>query len=621
MIMARPCGARGRATLTGLASRIHPYFIRFNATTWLLNGGSAMTGRPQPYVLLASAVPEGVPFLREMVALFAVSAALAYVCFRLRLVPIVGFLIAGVLIGPHALGLVRDLDLIASTAEVGVILLLFTLGVEFSLDKLARIKRYILLGGSFQVGLTIGLAALILLVLGVSWRGAIYSGCLIALSSTAVVVKLLSDRGATDTPAGRISLGILIFQDLFIIPVVLLIPLLGAGEGSTAQIAVAVLESSAIIAAVLVAARRIVPPLLDRVAHVHSPELFLLTVVVICFGIAWLASLWGVSLALGAFLAGLVVSGSRFREHAVGEIIPLRTIFNAVFFVSIGMLLDLRSLVTHPLLIVGGAVVILALKATVTGASVLLLRYPAAIAAGVGLALAQIGEFSLVLHQVGSEVGLSPAGLGETGDQAFLGVAVILMMLTPVIIQVEPRIRSALQRISGRRSTSGGGPVATADELAGHVVIGGYGLTGHYVRTVLETFAVPFVIVDMNPITVAEVQASGLPVIYGDMSHPHVLRHARVERARVAVIAINDPEAVGRIVQRIKMINPAVAVIVRAPYIIDLDPLSEAGADVIVTEELEAAAKLVDVTLRACGVPPEEATRQVERLRSESEHC
>jgi CPA2 family monovalent cation:H+ antiporter-2 len=291
-----------------------------------------------------------------------------------------------------------------------------------------------------------------------------------------------------------------------------------------------------------------------------------------------------------------------------------------VFFVSIGMLLDLRSLISQPLLILGTAGVIFVLKATITGASVVMLRYPAAIAVGVGLGLAQIGEFSLVLHQVGSEAGLSPAGLGATGDQAFLGVAVILMLLTPIIVQVEPRLRSALQARLGRSTSSDADRAMTTDELVGHVVIGGYGLTGHYLRTVLETFEVSFVIVEMNPITVAELQASGLPVIYGDMSHVHVLRQARIERARAVVIAINDPEAVGRIVQRVKMINPTVAVIARVPYVIDFDAISEAGADIVVSEELEAAAKLVDEALRACGVPPEEVERQVRRLRAESEH-
>jgi CPA2 family monovalent cation:H+ antiporter-2 len=555
-----------------------------------------------------------------MVALFAVSALLAYVCHRLRLVPIVGFLIAGVLIGPHALGLVRDLELISSTAEVGVILLLFTLGVEFSLDKLARIRRYILVGGSLQVGLTMALAAGILVALGIDWRAAVFTSCLVALSSTAVVVKLLSDRGVTDTPAGRIALGILIFQDLFIIPVVLIVPLLGAGESSATEIAIKILESTAIIVLVLVLARRIVPALLDRVAHVNSPELFLLTVVVVCFGIAWLAGLFGVSLALGAFLAGLVVSGSRFREHAVGEIIPLRTIFNAVFFVSIGMLLDMRFIIAHPLGMLALAGSVLVLKMAVTGASVLLIRYPATIALGVGVSLAQIGEFSLVLHQAGQGEGLSPAGLGATGDQAFLGVAVILMVLTPILVQLEPKLRPVLHRWHGALpSTARSGPGAAGPELADHVVICGFGLTGHYTRTVLDALKIPYVIVELNPVTVAEVQASGLPVIYGDLSHVLVLRRAGIERARMVMIAINDPDAVTRIVQRIKMFNPSVPVIARAPYIVDIDALVDAGADMVVTEELEAALQLVDQTLRACGVPPEETDIQIKKLRAESE--
>ncbi len=579
-----------------------------------------MVGSRVPLELAGSVAAENVPFLREMVVLFAVSALLTYLCYRLRLVPIVGFLVAGVLIGPHALGLVSDLELIASTAEIGVILLLFTLGVEFSLEKLARIKRFIVLGGGLQVGLTIALAGLILLVLGVSWRGAVYTGCLIALSSTAVVVKLLSDRGTTDTPAGRIALGVLIFQDLFIIPLVLLMPILGAGEGSTLEIAGAILESTAIIALVLIAARRIVPPLLDRVAHVHSPELFLLTVVVICFGIAWLASLGGVSLALGAFLAGLVVSGSRFREHAVGEVIPLRTIFNAVFFVSIGMLLDLSFVITEPLLVLGAAAGVLVLKAAVTGVSVVLLRYPAAIALGVGVALAQIGEFSLVLHQVGLEAGLTPAGLGTVGEQAFLGVAVLLMAMTPLLVQLEPKLRALLKSLRpAPLAATEEGVKGALEGLSDHVIVGGYGLTGHYLKTVLDTFALPFVIVDLNPVSVVEVQASGTPVVYGDLSQMPVLRRAGIERARLVVVAINDPEAVGRVIQRVRMVNPTVPVIVRVPYIIDVGALARAGADVVVAEELEAATRLVGQTLRACGIPAEEADRQVERLRTESE--
>jgi len=252
---------------------------------------------------------------------------------------------------------------------------------------------------------------------------------------------------------------------------------------------------------------------------------------------------------------------------------------------------------------------------------VFLLRYPAGIALGVGLALAQIGEFSLVLHQVGREVGLTPAGLGATGEQVFLGVAVFLMALTPILLQLEPKLMPFVPawRLQAHRATIDEGVAGTGQGHSNHVVVGGFGLAGRYLKSVLEAFGIPFIVVDLNPVSVAEAQASGTPVIYGDLSHLHVIQRAGVERAKLVVVAINDSEAVGRIVQRVKMTNPTVPVIVRAPYIVDLDSLTAVGADMVVTEELEAAARLIERALRACGVPPEEADRQVERLRAESE--
>ncbi|NIR44247.1 MAG: sodium:proton exchanger [Gemmatimonadetes bacterium] len=564
--------------------------------------------------LLAAA--EELPFLRELVALFALSAALTYLSHRFKLVPIVGFLFAGVLAGPYALGIVTDREFIANTAEIGVILLLFTIGVEFSLEKLARIRRYIIVGGGFQVGLTLGIVAAVLVVLGVDWRAAVFTASLVALSSTAIVLKLLSDRGITDTPAGQITLGVLIFQDLMVVPLVLFMPILGAAGGSAVDIGLALLESILIVTLVLVLARRTVPWLLDRVADARSPELFLLTVVVICFGIAWLTNLGGVSLALGAFLAGLVVSGSRFREHAVGEIIPLRTIFNALFFVSIGMLLDIRAVLAQPLLLLAVALSALLLKFTVTGAGVLLLRYPVAIAVPVALYLAQIGEFSLILHQVGNGFGLSPAGLGAAGDQAFLAVAVLLMMATPFVVQLEPRLRGMISRA---RPESAAAEQAGVRKLTDHVIIGGFGLAGRQIQRLLHDFGIPHLIVDMNPVSVLEAEAAGLPVIYGDLSQTHILHQAGIERARLVVAAVNDPTVLARVVHRAKLANPAVEIIVRTPYVMDVEGLHEAGAHVVVSEEVESALRLVEKVLFACGIHAEEAERQVARIRAEIE--
>lgn len=553
-----------------------------------------------------------------MIAIFAVGTVLVYLCQRLRLPPIVGFLLTGILIGPYALGFVRDIDLISSTAEVGIILLLFTIGVEFSVEKLARIRRYIVLGGGLQVVATVGLVALLLALLGIEFRLGVYTGYLVALSSTAIVLKLLSDRARIDTPAGQISVGILVFQDLSIVVMVLTIPILGSGGGSLGAVVLALLEGLLIIGIVIEAGRRIVPPVLDRVAHLRSPELFLLVVVVICFGIAWMASLAGVSLALGAFLAGLAVSGSRFREHAVGEIIPLRTVFNAVFFVSVGMLLDVRVAAREPWLLLGAALAVVVIKSIVTAASVRALRYPAWMAAFVGLGLAQIGEFSLVLHDTGREYGLSPAGIGPTGDQMFLAVVVLLMIATPFLVQLEPVVRRFLRPPGAAPAEdAGGGP--TAGEPAGlqdHVIICGYGLTGRYIERVCRAFDHPYRIVDLNPVTAVEAEARGVPLLYGDLGKPEVLERVGVRRAMLLVVAINDADSAIRIVQQAKLANPSLPVIARARYLIDADPLEGAGADVVITEETETALLLVQRVARHCGIPEEEARRQADRLRT-----
>jgi CPA2 family monovalent cation:H+ antiporter-2 len=563
------------------------------------------------------AAPAGeLPFLREMIAIFAVGTVLVYLCQRLRLPPIVGFLLTGILIGPYALGVVRDIDLISSTAEVGIILLLFTIGVEFSVERMARIRRYIVLGGGLQVVATVGLVTFLLALLGIEWRLGVYTGYLVALSSTAIVLKLLSDRARIDTPAGQISVGILVFQDLSIVVMVLTIPILGSGGGSLGAVVLALLEGLLIIGIVIEAGRRIVPPVLDRVAHLRSPELFLLVVVVICFGIAWMASLAGVSLALGAFLAGLAVSGSRFREHAVGEIIPLRTVFNAVFFVSVGMLLDVRVAAREPWLLLGTALGVLVIKSIVTAASVRALRYPSWVAVFVGLGLAQIGEFSLVLHDTGREYGLSPAGIGPTGDQMFLAVVVLLMIATPFLMQLEPVVRRVLGPPGAAPADDGGEPSSeTLPSLRDHVIICGYGLTGRYVERVCQAFDHPYRIVDLNPVTAVEAEARGVPFLYGDLGRPEVLERAGVRHAMLLVVAINDAVASVRIVQQAKLANPSLPVIARARYMIDAGPLEQAGADVVISEEVETALLIVQRVARHCGIPEEEARRQAERLR------
>jgi CPA2 family monovalent cation:H+ antiporter-2 len=340
-------------------------------------------------VVVAAEVPA---FFAEVAMLLVATALVAYVCSRLGIMPIVAFLLTGAAIGPHALGLVQDEALIEAAAEVGVILLLFTIGIEFSLEKLARIKRIIVIGGGIQVGLVIAVVTSGLAALGVDWRTGVFTGCLVALSSTAIVMKLLMDRGAVSSDEGQAALGILIFQDLAVVAMVLLVPMLGGTDASALDVGVALLEAAAIVAVVLVAARKIMPRILEAVARTCSQEIFLLSVVGICFGTAFLTSLAGVSLSLGAFLAGLVVSESRYSQLAFAEILPLQILFSACFFVSVGLLFDATFLLHQPLLVLGVVLAVFVVKLLTTGTGLLALGYGAGTAVSAAVLLGQVGD-------------------------------------------------------------------------------------------------------------------------------------------------------------------------------------------------------------------------------------
>jgi len=570
-------------------------------------------------VLAAGAVP---PFFGDIAALGAVSVGIAYACYRLHLAPIAGFLIAGVIIGPNAFAIVEDLELVNRLAEIGVILLLFTIGIEFSLEKLARIKTLVLGAGSLQVVITVAVVTGLCLALGIDLRSSIFTGLLVSLSSTAIVLGLLADRGETDSPTGQGALGILIFQDLAIIVMVLLMPLIGGQGGSTVDLLLALGKALLIITAVVVLARNIVPPLLDRVAATRRPELFLLTVVAICFTTAWVLGLADVSLALGAFLAGLIVSESPYSTQALSEILPLRTVFNAAFFVSVGMLLDVRVLLDSLPLILGVVATILVLKTLITAGSLLALKMPLRIATGTGLLMAQIGEFSFVLDVAGREAGLSPAGLGEFGQQIFIAATVLLMIGTPFLADLGPKLGRLLERLVGRVYTPPVGPVD--GEVAGHgigledhVIVVGYGPSGRRLVHVLRQTDIPFVIVDLNPQSINEAKAEGLPAVYGDATRPHVLEVVGIDRAKTLVVGINDRNATTQIVRVAAYENPIVQIIARADFVDDIDRLHEAGAEIVIPAELETAVRLFAEVLNSYQVPAEDIRHHAQQVRAD----
>ena len=444
----------------------------------------------------------GIPaFFAEVAALVVVSAVVAYVGHRLGLMPIVGFLLTGVLIGPHALGLVTDGALIDAVAEMGVILLLFTIGLEFSLERLARIKRLIFGGGGLQVSLTTLAVVGLLAAFGVGWRTGVYTGFLVALSSTAIVLKLLSDRGETGNPHDQVGVGFLIFQDLAVVAMVLLVPILAGQSDSPLDLMQVLGTAAALIAFVLLVARRVMPKILEAVARTCSSEVFLLSVIAICFGTAFLAAFAGAGLSLGAFLAGLLVSESRFSEHAFGEVLPLQILFSAAFFVSVGMLLDVEYLVMNAswvFLIIAGMFL---LKVLTTSISALAVGQSVQTAAFSGLFLAQVGEFSFVLERTGREAGLYPAGLGEAGAQTFVAATVVLMIATPFMAQGGALLSRWLGRRSEHTQRTGSPPDSaegTPDkagapaDLSDHVIIAGYGAGGKRLAAVLQKTGVPY---------------------------------------------------------------------------------------------------------------------------------
>ena len=487
------------------------------------------------------------PLLEDLGVLVVAAAAIAYVSHKVGTMPIVGFLLAGVAIGPNGFGLVDDLELVNQAADLGVILLLFTIGIEFSLSRLRQLAVLILGGGALQVGITTGVVTAALAAAGVDWKTGLFTGFLVALSSTAIVLKLLADRGTTATPTGKVSVGFLIFQDLAIVAMVLVVPMLGDDSGGIGELAWALTKAVGIIVVVLAASRTLMPRLLDAVARTCSSEVFLLTIIGVCFGTAYLTSLADVSVSLGAFLAGLVVSESRLSGQALADILPLQILFSATFFVSVGMLLDIDYLLGELPLVAGLAAAVVVVKVFGSALAALALRQPLPVVAGASLTLAQIGEFSFVLERVGLDAGLEPAGMDD-GSQAFIAVTVVLMVATPFVVQLAERVSAA---IAERRPLSAAVLAQGADvpvhghaPLSGHVVVVGFGPSARAVAKALDLVDAPYVVVTLDPDLGREAETAGRRVIQGDLTRRYTFEQAGVIRSRLVVIADDDAERV-----------------------------------------------------------------------------
>ncbi|MDD5722962.1 MAG: cation:proton antiporter [Syntrophales bacterium] len=559
----------------------------------------------------------GIQLLDDVIIILGLSVLVAFVCHQVRVPTIVGFFLTGILAGPHGLGLVKAVPEVEFLAEVGVVLLLFTIGIEFSLSRLLQIKRAVLAGGMIQVSLTLLAVFAVARQMGQPVGEAIFMGFLVALSSTAIVMKLTQERAEIDSPHGRTTLGILIFQDVIIVPMILVTPLLaGATENLAGIPLVLVAKGIGIIALVILCARWIVPRVLYQIARTRSRELFLLTIVVVCFAVAWLTSSIGLSLALGAFLAGLIISESEYSHQALGNILPFRDVFMSFFFVSIGMLLDIGFLFRHFGLVVLITAGVLSLKAIIAGGAAVLLGLQLRAAILVGFGLSQIGEFSFILSEVGIEHGL----LSGNSYQTFLSFSVLSMAATPFIMGFAPRMADFVLRgpVPGWLRT-GLYPVpemATAGKKD-HVIIVGFGVNGRNVARAAGVADIPYMIIEMNPETVRSEQGKGEPICYGDATQEAVFRHADIQDAKIVVVAINDPAATRGITEIARRLNSNVYLIVRTRYFQEMAPLYELGADEVIPEEFETSVEIFNRVLAKYLVPRDTIEKFAAEVRSD----
>lgn len=564
---------------------------------------------PSPYVL------------NDLLVIFVVSITVVFVFHRLRLPSIAGFLAAGALVGPFGLNLVSDLNQVHVMAEIGVVLLLFTIGVEFSLVHLAAARGLLLIGGPLQIAAVLLLATIGGALAGLPYRQAIFWGCLLSLSSTAIVLKALAERGESDSLYGRATIGILIFQDLAVVPMMLVTPFLGSqSEDAIGNVLLALAKAAVLVSVIVVAAWFLVPKLLEHIVRSRSRELFLLTIIVLCLGIAWLTSLTGLSLALGAFIAGLVISESEYSHQAMAEVLPFRDSFNSLFFVSIGMLMDVRVVLAHPALVVALVGIVLMGKFITAAIPMLVIGHPPRTAVLAGIALAQVGEFSFILAQVGQDAGL----LAGEPYQVFLAVSVLTMVVTPFLIQWAPKVArrtEALQRLHhwfpGRTTAHASGAGTRHLRIKDHVIVVGYGLNGRNLARVLGETEIPYVVLELDGDTVRRASRRGVPIYYGDATNPSVLRQMKIEDARVLVIAVSDPFSARRTVQIARELNPGLRIVVRTRYLRELEDLHQLGADEVVPEEFETSIEIFTLVLRTYTMPQDVIVQKAEQVRRE----
>ena len=562
--------------------------------------------------------------ITNILIVFAVALMVGMVFNRIRVPPLVAFILTGAIVGPYGFSIIQDQDQVASLAELGIILLLFTIGLEFSFRDLWKIRTVAIIGGALQLVLSFVFFCSLAFFMGLSMNQAILMGFLFSLSSTAIVLKILHERGEMDSPHGSIALGILIFQDLMAIPMIMAIPFLasipqlGATPLLSGESIIQLVISDLIIVLILIAlAKWVIPRVMYEIARTRNQELFLLVVILTCFGIAWMVTFTGISLAIGALLAGLIISGSEYSHQAASIVLPFRDIFTSFFFISVGMLVDIRFLVANLWLVFFLILVAIVAKALLATAAPLALGYPLTTAIMSGLALAQVGEFSFIIAQSGFSSGILPSGI----YQMFLVVALMTMAATPFVIGIGPPLTGWLCKMPALARVVQGTCMmdenGTCLQKSDHLVIIGYGVTGRNLARTASQAGIAFNIIELNPDLVMAARKDGESVVFGDATAEGVLSHAGVSRARIVVIAINDPIATRRIVGFCRHLNPLLSIIVRTRYVSEVGALNDLGADEVIAEEFETSVEIFTVVLNKYFVPRNKIESFISEVRAD----
>ncbi|MFA5332040.1 MAG: cation:proton antiporter [Methanoregula sp.] len=557
-------------------------------------------------------------YLLDIIIIFAAAVIIIAIGNRAKIPGIVGFIVTGIAIGPYGLGLIKDVAIVDALAEIGIIFLLFTIGMQFSFRTLYEMRKIVVIGGTLQVAGTILATLAVTHFFGVPLNQAVFLGFLVCHSSTAITLKIYQDRAEMDSPQARVTLGISIYQDITTIPMLIAIPIL-AGETSdvTGEVFNLGITLALLLAAVFAISAYLIPRVMSRITGTRSPEIFLLSIILICFVITYITSSIGLSVALGAFLAGITLSESEYFHQAFASILPFRDIFTSFFFISIGMLLNLWFILRDPVLIVVLVIGVLVLKAVIAGGASLCIGHSLRTSVLAGLALCNIGEFAFILSIPGTHYGLFDPG----AEQIFLAVTVLTMSLTPLAIAAGPRMadfvcgRPAMARFNGvikQDDESQNGEPALKD----HLIIIGYGLNGRNLARAAKAGGISYRIIDLNPDTVAKEHEKGEPIFFGDATSASILSYAGVETARILVVVINDPPSSRVITRLARQMNPDMYIIVRTRFMNEVKTLLELGADEVIPEEFETSLEIFTRVLRKYLVPKTTIDRFVREVRS-----